>query len=70
MSGTAQLFQVETERDTNLLTGEEIVRVRYRPEGTQRWTKLVVFPEGDQTVDELLRDGHLIAQAHMAKVTR
>jgi hypothetical protein len=60
--------EVETERDTNLLTGEEVVRVRYRVEGTRRWTKLVVFPDQGQTVQELLREGHLIAQAHLAKI--
>jgi hypothetical protein len=62
-----QVVQVETKLDTNLLTGQEIVRVRYRPEGTRRWTKLFVVPDADQTVDELLREGHLIARAHMAK---
>jgi len=61
--------QVETKRDINLLTGQEIVRVRYRREGVRRWTRLVVVPDEGQTVDELLREGHLIAQAHMARAT-
>lgn len=60
-------IQVETERDTNLLTGEEIMRVRYRPEGTRRWTKFIVFPSDGQSLDDLLREGHLIARAHMEK---
>ena len=60
-------IQVETKRDVNLLTGEEIVRVKYRPEGVRRWTRLVVIPDADQSVDELLRQGHEIAAAHMAR---
>lgn len=62
--------EVETSRDLNLLTGEEIVRVRYRPEGVRRWTKLIVVPDDDQTIDALLRQGHEIAAAHMAQEPR
>lgn len=60
---------VETGRDVNLLTGEEVVRVRYRAKGTRRWTRLLVVPDEGQTVDELLREGPAIARAHMEHVS-
>jgi hypothetical protein len=62
--------QVETSLDTNLLTNDVIVRVRYRPEGAHRWTKLVVVPDDDQAPQDLLRQGHEIARAHMAHLAR
>lgn len=58
--------QVETERDVNLLTGQEIVRVKFRPEGVRKWTRFVVFPDPDQSVEELLTQGPEIAAAYMA----
>lgn len=64
------VFDVETERDVNMLTGEDVVRVKYRERGTRRWTRIVVFPEPDQPVAELLGQGHEIAAAHIASQSR
>ena len=57
-------FDVETSLDVNLLTGQEIVRVRYRERGERRWTRLFVVPDAEQTVGDLLTHGHEIAAAH------
>lgn len=59
-----EVIQVETSCERTY-DGADVVRVRYRKQGTRRWTKLVVFPSDGQTVDELLREGDLIAAAHL-----
>ena len=59
------VIDVQTSRDVNLLTGAEVVRVRYRERGTRLWTKLIVVPGEGQSVDELMWQGDEIARAHM-----
>ena len=61
-----EIVDVETVRDVNAVTGEEVVRVRYRVRGRRRWTRLVVIPDEGQSVNDLMRQGELIAQAHLS----
>ncbi len=68
MRGTVTVVEAQTELDRNY-DGTEVVRVKYREQGQRRWTKLVVFPAADQSVDELLRQGDLIADAHRKQVS-
>lgn len=57
-------LRVLTERDVNLLTGGDVLRVRYRRDGARLWTRFVIVPDADQTVAELEALAHEAALAH------
>ena len=57
-------LEVQAEQDRNLLTGKEIVRVRYRTRGARTWRRFSIIPTDDQTIAELLATADKAAEAH------
>jgi hypothetical protein len=62
-----ELLEVKTERDTNLLNGEAFVRIRYREPGVRRWTKIAVFPDDGQPLEEVEELARDIAEMHRGR---
>lgn len=50
--------------------GKPVVRIAYRPVGSRRWTRFVVQPSSEQTVEEILRRVVTIAQLHLEQSRR
>lgn len=60
-------LEVKTERDVNLLEGQEFVRIIYRAEGVRRWTRIAVFPDDGQSLEEVEELAHEIAEVHRGR---
>lgn len=60
-------LQVVTERDVNLLDGQEFVRIKYRADGERRWTKVAVFPDDGQPLTEVEGLAYQIAEVHRGR---
>jgi hypothetical protein len=61
----------DCETDVNVLTGQKVVRFRYRRTiGRGRWTSFVVYPDNGQTVDEIIDLGREIVDVHVEQFTR
>ena len=42
---TEQLFEYRAEFDTNVFSGEPVVRVHYRRTGTKQWRRFLLVPD-------------------------
>jgi 2-keto-3-deoxy-L-rhamnonate aldolase RhmA len=62
-------IEVETELDeaVSFRGGARtvVVRVRYRAEGTRRWTRFLIVPEEGQTIADCVDHARDAALAHM-----
>lgn len=51
-------------RDTDLLSGQDLVRVEYRREGVRRWSKFLVVLDDETTYETVEENAEAIAVYH------
>jgi hypothetical protein len=55
-------FEFRLEQDKNLLTGDDLARIRYRRDGVRRWSSFVVVLDDETTFETVETNAeHLIA---------
>jgi hypothetical protein len=60
-------LEVKTELDWDVIGRQTVVRVKYRRPPAHRWKRLMVVPDGEQTVADILAHVDEIAAVHEAR---
>ena len=65
MSSTA--LELRVERDTNLLTGDDLARVIYRRAGVRKWSKFVVVLDEETTFETVEANAETLVSLYEAR---